>query len=98
MSNTEQGAAIYLLNELISIELSSSGKEALVTIKESIELDKSELAALRGEVERLKTDLSKVRDIIASADIDCFGTGTAADCQPWSIRDEVIHNITQAIK
>jgi len=48
------------------------------------------------EVELL-AQLVKVRDLLLTLPEDALGTGTATDCAPWSIRDEVIYGITTAL-
>ena len=41
--------------------------------------------------------MERIRDLIASAPEDALGTGTADDCPPWPIRDEVVHEITKLL-
>lgn len=55
----------------------------------------SALAADR--IEQLLSAVNSVRDLIHGQDIDCFGSGQAYDGQQYPIRDEVLHNLTQAI-
>lgn len=45
----------------------------------------------------LESQLVKVRDLLGTLPEDALGTGTATDCAPWSIRDEVIYGITHLL-
>ena len=48
-------------------------------------------------VEGLVRLLERIRDLLASLPADCLGSGTDASGQPYPIRDEVIHGITNAL-
>ncbi len=54
-------------------------------------------AAARGDVRGLVELLGQIRDLLASLPVDCLGSDTAADGQPYALRDEVIHGITKAL-
>lgn len=48
-------------------------------------------------VEGLVRLLERIRDLLVSLPVDCLGSGTGANGQPYPIRDEVIHGITKAL-
>lgn len=53
--------------------------------------------ALAARVERLGSEMEKVRDVLDMSDIDCLGTACRQGCPPWPIRDEVIDGITKTL-
>ena len=46
---------------------------------------------------KLRSELSEIREFIASQDIDCFGAGHNFEGQTWPIRDEFIDSLTKKI-
>ena len=59
------------------------------------------LQTLQKKCQSLESALITVRGILNSqSDKSCLGTGSTStgDCAPWSIVDEVVHGITQALK